>query len=259
MMSWIRSSETAVALCCLALLVGAAGTAAAISLSTSDAPNDARVGEEVNATMTVEDPFTDAPSEWTLRGETELRNVSWTVTVYDQGQQVSQETYGGQSFEQGLARSAGGDEVRIELRGETPRVNNFSYDPEETFVFAELTQQTGNNTQALGESVIVHHYTNKSQSAREEIERANDAIEQAGGNQQAQRSLQQAISAYNNGNFNNAISNAQDAKRAANQAQQSQQTTTLLLYGAVGVVALLIVIGGVWYYRQQQDDYDKLR
>lgn len=257
MMSSIRSSKATVAVVLIAVLLGAVGTAAALEVTSNDVPSEAEVGTEVNATITVDDAFTEN-SQWTLELETEMNNVSWTVEEYDQGSRVEQWTGGGQSFSQQVSSDPSGDELRIEVRGEVPDIEEYNYDPRENFTFVAIKSTTGDNTQTL-ETYNVDHYTNESQTAREKIEEAADAIEDVGGDQSATRSLQQAISAYNNGNFNNAISNAQDAKRDARQEQQSQQTTQMLLFGGIGVVVLLIIIGGVYYYRQQQDDYDKLR
>lgn len=255
MMSWIRSSESAVVLALLVALVGATGGAFALSTSAENVPNSTSVGNEVSATVTVADPFADAPSQWELQGETELRNVSWTVTVLDQGQQVDQRSYGGQSFSQALARAQGGDEVQVEVTGTVPEIQNYTYDPAEATDVARLSRRTGDNTQEIG-NWTTRPYTAESQQARNAIENASRAIDEAGGGQEAERSLEQAISAYNNGNFENAVSNAEDAQSAAQGAQQTQ----MLLYGAVGVVVLVVVVGGgIWYYRNQQDDYDKLR
>lgn len=254
MMSWIRSSELAVALTVLALLVGAAGVAGALSTSAEGVPENASVGSEVSATITIQDPYTEAPNQWELGGETGLTNVSWTVTELDQGQQISQETYGGQSFSRALARADGGDEVRIEVTGDVPAIENYSYRPAESTDVVRLSRTSGDNTQEVA-NWTTRPYTEQSQRARDAIASAEQAIESAGGGQDAQRSLQQAISAYNSANFENAVSNAEDAESAAEGAQQTQT----LLYAGIGVVVLLVVIGGVYYWRQQQDDYDKLR
>lgn len=256
-MSSIRSSKLTVAIVVAAVLLGAVGTVAALEITADNVPNDAEVGSEVNATITVDDAYTEN-SQYTLLLETEMNNVSWTVEEYDQGSRVEQWTGGGQTFSQQVSSDPDGDELRIEVRGEVPDIEDYSYEPPENFTFVAVKSRTGDNTQTL-ETFDVHHYTNKSQTAREKIEEAEDAIEEAGGDDSATRSLQQAISAYQTGNFNNAISNAQDAIRDARQQEQSQQTTQMLLFGGIGVVVLLIIVGGVYYYRQQQDDYDKLR
>jgi len=259
MMSWIRSSERTVALALAAvLLVGAVGTVAALEISASDVPEESEVGNEVQSQFTIDDAFTEN-SEYTLRLETELENVSWTVEKYDQGSRVEQWQGGGQEFEQQVSSEPTGDEIRIQIVGDTPDVGEYNYSNPENFTLVAIQSQTGDNVQTL-QTYEVHHYTEQSKAARDAIDSARGAIDDAGGdNQEAQRSLEQAISAYENSNFENAISNAEDAERAAQQQQQSQQTTQMLLFGGLGVLVLALVVGGVWYYRNQQDDYDKLR
>lgn len=259
MMSWIRSSERTVALALLGvLLIGAVGTAAALSISASDVPDEAEVGTEVESTFTIDDAYTEN-SQYTLVLETELQNVSWVVEEYDQGDRVNQWTGGGQTFEQDLSSNPTGDEIRIQVRGDVPGVGEYNYSDSENFTVTAIKSRTGDNTQTL-KTYGVHHYTEDSKAARNAIDSAQQAIDEAGGsNQDAQRSLEQAISAYNNENFQNAISNAEDAENAAQKQQQSQQTTQMLLFGGLGVVLLAVVVGGVWYWRNQQDDYDKLR
>jgi flagellar basal body-associated protein FliL len=259
MMSWIRSSERTVALALLGvLLLGAVGTAAALTITASDVPEESQVGNEVQSRFTIDDAFTEN-SQYTLRLETELENVSWTVEKYDQGSRVEQWQGGGQEFEQQVSSDPTGDQIRIQVVGDAPDIDELNYSNPENFTVVAIRSQTGDNVQTL-KTYEVHHFTEQSKNAREAIDGAQQSIEEAGGsNEEAQRSLEQAISAYENGNFENAVSNAEDAQSAAEQQQQSQQTTQMLLFAGLGVLVLALVVGGVWYYRNQQDDYDKLR
>lgn len=258
MMSWIRSSERTVALALLGLvLLGAVGTAAALTVSASDVPEEAEVGSEVESRFTVDDAFTEN-SQYTLRLETELRNVSWRVEEYDQGDRVEQWTGGGQTFEQEISSDPTGDEIRIQVRGDVPSIDSYNYSAPENFTVVAIRTQTGDNVQTL-ETYEVHHFTEDSQNARDEIDSAEEAIEAAGGNPDAREDLRSAISFYNSGQFEEAVREANNAESKANQAQQSQQTNQMLLFGGLGVVLLAVVVGGVWYWRNQQDDYDKLR
>ena len=104
--------------------------------------------------------------------------------------------------------------------------------------------------------------TEDSQAAREAIDDAQDAVNTASANgantDEAEGLIGNAISAYDNGNFENAQSLAEQAENRASSAQQStQQTNTLLMVGG-GIVALVIVGGLVYWYLQQRDTYDKL-
>ena len=256
-MNSIRCSRATTALLFVAVLLAAVGTAGAISVSQEGLPSESLVGDEVTVTYTIQDPFTDAPNNWTLSGATELENVRWTVTVMRAGTQVSEQTYSNQTFDHSLAIANNGDEVVVELDGTTPAVENYTYSSEETFHVASLTQATGNNTEELAND-SAHHYTTESKEARAAIEDANAAIEEAGGNEEAEQLVENAISSYEAEDFENAVSLANQAQEKAEAAQQSQQTTQTLLLVAGAVVLLALLGGGIYYWRSQQETYSKL-
>lgn len=256
-MSWIRSSKGATLVALLALLLAAAGPAGALTVTDETDFTESRAGTEVSTTVVIDDPFTEN-EEWTLRGTTELENVSWTVEVLDQGNQLNSTIYGDQTFEQGLVLDNGGDEVRIELTGTTPAVENYTYDPPQTYTLWELVSITGSSESTLN-ATEVHHYTNDSREARRAIDNATMAINGSGGNAEARDTLNSSISSYDNGNFGNAIDLADDAESQAEQVEQSQQQTQTLLYAGVGVVVLALVGGGIYYWRSNQGPDTKLQ
>lgn len=256
-MSWIHSSKTAVVLVFLVVLVGATGTAAARDITISGAPDEAEVGSEVTATITIDDAYTE-DSQWTLETETELENVSWTVEEFDQNNRVEQWTGGNQTFSQDVSSEPSGDEIRIEITGDVPALDEPSYEPAENVTLVAVKSTTGSNTETL-QTYTVHHYTAASKEARTAIDDAQTAIDDAGGDQEASDRLDEAISAYENSNYELAKSIASDAEETAKQTKQSQQTNQLVLYGGIGAVVLIAVVGGVLYWRNQGDDYDKLR
>ena len=257
-MSWIRSSKGTTLVALLALLLAVAGPAGALTLTDETDFTESRVGETVSTTVVIEDPFTDQPDEWTLRGTTELTNVSWVVTVRQQGNQVNQSQYSDQTFEEPLALENNGDEVEISLTGDTPAVESYSYDPPQNYVLWELVAITGNSESTLN-ATSVHHYTNDSDDARNAIDDAVAAINESGGNAEAQDTLNSSISSYDNGNFQNARDLASDAQNQAESAQQSQQQTQTLIYAAVGLVVLALVGGGIYYWRSNQGPESKLQ
>lgn len=256
-MNLTRCSRLAVALLCVALL--ATGVASAFSVSADGVPSSAAVGEEVSVTYTVDDPFTDAPNEWTLNGTTELENVGWTVTVLRAGNPIEngETTYGDQSFERDLSVDNNGDQVRIELTGEVPEVENFTYEPREQFVVASLDRVTGSNAEEFRNDTA-HHYTEDSRAARQSIEDAESAIEAAGGHDEAENLRDSAVSAYEVGNFDNAENLSTQAENQAESAEQSQQTMQLALMGVGALLVIALVAGGIYYWRSQQDEYSKL-
>ena len=257
-MSWTPSSRTATLVVLVALALAAVAPAAALSISDETEFNESRVGETVETTVVIEDPFEDQADQWTLVASTELENVSWVVTILQQGNQVDQSTYGGQSFEQDLALENGGDEVRIDVTGDVPPVDNYTYEPLETYTLWEFDAVTGDSESDLNASEI-HHYTNDSRDARASIDEAARVINESGNPQEARDTLNNSISAYNNGNFENANDLAGQAQDEAEQTEQTQQRNQTLIYAVVAVLVLVLVGGGIYYWQSQQDDYGKLQ
>lgn len=259
-MSWIRSSKSTAVLVLLIVSVAAVGTAAAVTTASTEAPEEAQVGEEVTVSVTLTDLYEDGNGAWTLNGSTELRNVSgWSVTkVQPNGNENTTTFEGQQAFQVRIASEENLDEVRLSITGDVPPVEAYSYRPPQEFVAAELSQVRGENVNDL-ETVAVHHYTNESRTASQAISEAEEAVN-ASDSSEARETLDSAISVYEGGtNFGEARNLAQEAQDEAESAQQSAQTTqTLLIVGGV-VVLLLVIGGGFYYYRSQQDEYDKLR
>lgn len=257
-MSLIPSSKGTTALVALVIAMAAVGTAAAVTASDTSAPDEAQVGEEVTAEVTLTELYAD-DSDWTLRGTTQLQNVtSWQVSqTYPNGTTVT-ETFEGQTqFELEVTSSENFESITVSITGDAPPVDEFQYDPPQQFDAATLTKAVGQGESTI-ETVQVHHYTNESRQAWNAIRDAEEAVENSDSND-ARNRLQQAKDAYNSGNFGNAESIANDAKNTAEEAKQSQDTMTLILYGVGALVVLALIGGGVYYYRNQQDSYDKLR
>jgi len=241
------------------VLFGTAGTVAAVTISDSGAPDRAEAGTQQTFTVTIDDPYTDAPSAYDLEMETGLENVSWTVEERFQGELRGERTAGGQSYTQPLpVEDDQGDRVVVEVTGTVPEVENYSYDPHQNVTLLELRQVTGDNAETL-DTWRVDHYDAESDQARQAIDDAQAAIEAAGGNEDAESRLRDAIAFYNSGQFDQAATTAQEAQRTAEDAQQSQQTTRLLLIGAGVVVLVAVVVGAVYYWRQQQGPDYKLQ
>lgn len=229
----------------------------AVTTEASGLPADAEVGTEVTANYTIAELYSDGVNEWTLRGSTNLTGVSWIVTKRKLSGDVVRENYGGSSFQTRVSAANDVERVTVRVTGATPAIDALRYEPRERFVATRLVRIAGENEQELGR-YQVHHYTAESREARQAIADAEAAM---GENPpaDAERSLQQAISAYENGNFPNAISNAEDAETEATNARESRQRFELILYGAIGVVVLIAVFGGIYYYRSRQDTYSQLR
>ncbi|GGL49868.1 hypothetical protein [Halocalculus aciditolerans] len=252
-----RSSKALFVLVVVA--VAAVAPAVAAPTVTGDVPDSAKVGAQQDVTFTVpSDGLYSDYDQWTLGGQTELTNVSWTVTAYDNTDtKIDQQTYTGQSFEYQVRSDEGVSKLTVRLQGATPAVEQYQYEPAQSFTFATFTQsQQGGSSTVLKAWQDVRPYTEQSQEARNAIEAAEQSISdaQAAGADtgEAEQLVGNAVNAYNKGNFDNAIDLANQAEQNAESAQQSNQLLTYALIG-VGVLVLLgVVVGGVWYYRQNQ-------
>lgn len=254
-MNWNRCSKALVAT--LLVLTAAVVPAAAVSTSSEGVPDEAQVGNEVSATFTLTELYTDYES-WTLHGETNLTEVTWTVRKLDQaGNQVSQTSYDGGEFNESIDIEEDTAEVEIQVRGTTPEVRNFTYEPEQRFLLAsfELLRQ-GGTQQDISETRI-HYYTEDSKEARRAIENASATVESAG-DSEAEATLTNAIEAYNNEEFGSATTFANNAEQQAQQAQNAQSRNQLILYAVAALLVVALLVGLLLYWRSQQDSYDKL-
>lgn len=258
MMRSIPCSKLAVGVVALALAATlVAVPVSAVSTEVSGLPQSAEVGTEINVTYTLTDLYEDGVNRWTLRGTTELTGVSWTVAKRKLSGDVSRDTYGGSSFETSVRAEDDVDRVTVRVTGTVPSVESWRYEPPQRFTATRLVRIAGENEDELGRWQV-HHYTPESREARSAIEAAEAAMGEDPP-ADAERSLEQAISAYENGNFPNAISNAEDAEQAAERARASQRRTQLIIYGAIGILALIAVFGGLYYYQSRRDTYRQLR
>ncbi|MFB6095244.1 MAG: hypothetical protein ABEJ71_02180 [Halodesulfurarchaeum sp.] len=259
-MSSSRSSELALAI--LVLLAVVAVPAAAVSVSGENVPDTVKVGEKQTTTFTLTDLFSSY-EQWTLVGKTDLTQVNWQVTTYDNaGNQVNETTFTGSSFRYQLKAQSGVVRVEVRLVGTTPSVSNWSYRPAQKITYASFRQTQPGGASKVLTNYTARPYTESSQAARQAIEAASQAIQKARDAglsvSEARADLQDAISFYESGNFQQARQNANRAKtKAQNALQSSRQTNTLLLVGA-GVVVLLVIAGVVYWYLQQRESYDKL-
>ena len=146
-----RYSELGAVLAVVTLLAVAAVPVAAVSVA-ADAPGTAQVGEQQSTTFEVTEPFSDY-EEWTLRAQTDLTEVTWQVTTFDNaGNQVSEETLTGQEMTYQLQASSGVTRVEVGIEGTVPAESAFewSYDPEQTLTYASFEQtQEGGSTNDL--------------------------------------------------------------------------------------------------------------
>ena len=256
-----RCSKTA--LIVLLVLASVVVPVTAVSVGEESTPDEAEVGTQVTATVTLTELYRNPQLEqWTLAGKTELRDVTWTLTYYDQtGSKVNQQSFDGKNFTgAAVAAKDGTSEVTVKITGTVPEVGEYTYEPRQSFLLMKLEQtRKGGSTNEI-DSWVTHHYTTESERAREAIDGAKAAIEGASGanTKDAENLLTRAIDAYDGGNFDNAQSLAADAEESAANAKQSSATMQLALYAVGGLVVLGLLGGGFLWYRSKQDSYDKL-
>jgi hypothetical protein len=243
-MSWIRSSKGVSIGLLAVVLLAFVGTAAAVTVEF-DEPEPAQVGESVEYTVSVEEPF-GARDQLTLRGDTGLGNVSWTVSPFSQGVPQDPRNFGGENFTVELTDPTV-TVVNITVNGDVPPIESYSYsDRSSENVDLVRVATVNNGTANVLQSVDTHRYTEASQEARTAIDSAIEAV----GDRNDK--IEQAISSYDNGNFENARSLAEEAEGGAQSGQ-------LLLYAAIAIVVLAVVGGGIYYWRKQRDTGYKLQ
>jgi hypothetical protein len=239
------------------LLVGSllAAPVAAVDSDATEIPEESAEGEQIEATIEVTNLYDEFES-WTLRGDTNLTGVTWTVVQFDQSDtQIDQTQVDGTTVETAVDIEDGTDRIEVRVTGTTPKIENYTYEPPQRFTAVDLTQVRSGGTQRDIDSYEIHHFTEKSKQAREAIDGASEAVENSG-SEQAQSSLQAAISAHENENFENAITLAE---RAEDEASQRDLLTTVLLFGGAAVGVLLVAGVGFRVYQSRQQDPARLR
>lgn len=248
----MNSSHSSSVLAVLLALVLAVGAAGAVNVN-ADAPDDAKAGSDITASFELTNLYSTYDS-YVLQGRTQLLNVTWTVEMFNAADTKIDAggAYDGQTFAQPVDIQSNAVRVRVTIAGTVPAVQNYSYSPEEQFLLANLVQARQNGTSSVITTARAHHYTQDSRQARQAIDSAQAAIEAAGGHQQAERTLESAISAYNNENFQNAVSLAQQAEETASQKQATQSRNELILMGVGALVLVGLVVGGFIYWRNSR-------
>ena len=249
----MNSSPYSKVLLALIVLLSVAGAANAVTISSADAPDDATIGNQVTATVELDELY-DQYDTWTLRGVTNLTEVTWTVRNYDVGDDPAGESsYDGTSFEHPIDKDDGIARVTVEITATVPEVDTWSYDPPQQITVASFTQvREGGTSNAVGDPVTLRPHTEDSQEARDAIDDASATIEDAGGHERAESKLQQAIDAYEKESFGLAVDLANEAADTARSSQQQSRTLRLGLYALGAVILLAVLIGGVYWYRSNR-------
>ncbi len=215
--------------------------------------SQAEIGSDVTVeTMVTELYITDTGSidVWTLRGESLLERVTWTVTeinAADRPIEGSKKVYAGKVFEQGVSLDDSIVKIKVEVSGTVPEVSDWQYEPEHKVLIMELSQvRLGGTSEVIG-AIEVLPYNLESKAARESIDKAN-AVVNGVDDGEAKQKIENAISAYNAGNFANARDLAGQAEENAIETEDNRERKGLILK-IVGFVIAVALIGGmiVWH------------
>lgn len=235
-MSLSRYSELAI-IATLVAVVLTAGAAGAVSVTDESVQSEAAVGDEVTATVELQDLYEDRDA-YDLKGLTALEDATWTVQEYDGDEPLDESQYEGEEFvHEGLdsSRDPAPTRVRVEVTGTVPDVEEFSYDSEETFDGLRLGMVYDGGGQEF-DTWSIHHYTTGddtagSREARTALDDARSTIDQASDDGQdvsdAESRFEDAVGSYNEGSFEEAVAAAEEATSQLDEsATDSRDSTT---------------------------------
>lgn len=243
-MSWTHSSRILALGVVLALALGTAGVATAVTFDDSEVPDELEVGEQETVTVTMEDPFEEQPDTWTLEASSGFEGGTVSIRAETVGGDTLSESGQG-TVSMDLSADDGINEVVIESTGTVPEIDSYSYEnpEEENFVAVAVSGGVQNQWE-------VHRYTEESQNARERIDQASEGVSEDNSD------LQSAISLYDNGDFEQSMT---EADSIVNSQESEEQTQTMLLFAGAAVVLIALLGGGYYVYSQKQQNTNKLQ
>jgi hypothetical protein len=263
-MNWTHCSRLALGAGLVLVLVAGSFGAAAVPFE-GDTPESAEVGEEVEVDeLTMTNPFeVSGGSDWMMQVSTDLRSPRLQVTAVDGAGNPVFETDVTETRVLLEINDTSISEIRLEVRGDVPEIGGDgpgSYDYEnraaENITVIKVNEVFEGQVRAVENGTFeLHRFTDDSQTARRAIDNASAAAEEADSDSARER-INEAITFYNSGEFDDAIAAAEDAENTANSENESRNT--VLLVG--GLLAVLVVVGGVAYYlRSRQAPENKLQ
>jgi len=266
-MSWTRSSRLALGVAVVAVFVLGAGALGATAVPfEGDTPGSAEVGDEVQVEqLRLTEPFEVSEDGWTMRVSTELEDPRLQVTALDSpGNTVGEKEFDVTNDTVTMNIDDNSiNEVVFSVRGDVPDIAGpgpgaYSYEnrDRENITVLEIEEVFESQVETVENGTFeLHRFTPDSRSARQAIDSASAAAEEADSEEARQR-VQEAIDFYDGGQFDNAESAATDAEGLADTGGGDR--STLLLVGAV--LALVVAVGGVAYYlRTKQEPANKLQ
>jgi len=263
-MNWTHCSSLALgAGLVLVLVVGTLG-AAAVPFE-GDAPESAAVGDEVAVEeLSMTEPFEVSGGEaWMMQVSTDLQSPRLQVTAVDGAGNPIQQVDVTENRVLLALNDTSISEVIFGVRGDVPAIagdgpGGYDYEnrDRENITFLKISEVFDSQVRAVENGTFeLHRFTPDSREARQAIDNASAAAEDADSDDARQR-IDEAITFYNSGEFGDAIAAANDAADTANSENESRET--VLLVG--GLLAVLVAVGGVAYYlRSRQQPENKLQ
>jgi len=221
-MSWNHSSRLTLVVAIVLLAFAAAGVASAFTVTQEDVPQSAEVESEITVVVEFEDLYANQ-STWNLEGSTHLEDATWTVEYLQRDEVVDTQEHSGGVFNQGPIDESNRNaptSIRVEVTGTVPAIDEYSYAENDTFRGMDLLQiyDDGTDWTVVGDW-FVHHYSADSRDARQALDAANATIQSerdAGTDvSTAESTFEDAVSAYDAGDLDEAASLADQAEQEA--------------------------------------------
>lgn len=222
-MSWSHCSELGLIAAAI-LLVSTAAVAGAVSVTWENVPEEAEAGEEVTLEIELSELYAE-DSRWEVSGTTGLENAEWTVEFFEDGQEVESFNDTGGSLAPVLIdenESQAPAYVYVVVTGEVPEPDAYDYQNGQQFQALDLDGAAERGEFEIDTWEIPHH-TAESQSARSSLGDARSAVDQADSDgadvSGAESTWDDAVAAFESGDFDQAVSLAEDAESQAQSAE----------------------------------------
>jgi hypothetical protein len=261
-MNWTHCSSLALGVgLVLVLVVGTLG-ATAVPFD-GDPPESAPAEEELEVEeLTMTEPF-EVSDEWLMQVSTDLESPRLQVTAVDGADNTVLERDVTANRVQLELNDTSISEIRFAVRGDVPAIGdeglgsyNYENRARENITLLQVNEVFEGQVRPVENGTFeLHRFTPDSREARQAIDNASAAAEEAD-SASARERIDEAISFYNEGVFDEAIAAANEAEETASSGGESRGT--VLLVG--GLLAVLVAVGGVAYYlRSRQEPENKLQ
>lgn len=244
-------SKLTVGLLALGLLLASVGVVAALTFS-GDVTESAEVDDQERIEVTIENPY-DYQDAWTVHADTGLHDASLELVAQTPEGQPTITAEGDGSVQLPIDISEDPiTEIEVTVNGAVPPILQYDYENKANENVTGLEISDGVETIETWE---IHRYTQGSQEARQAIDDASEVIEERDSDDARDR-LDEAITFYNSGEFDDAIRVANDARDIA----ESEGETRQLLMIIGGLIVVAAAAGGIAYlYRTRQEPANKLQ